>query len=97
MHKEKKEREEKRGENLIKLRRIIHTHTVVSLHIVDIAWVGHLLCVYSKWLADSGLNPNDSTIQHVLQVHKPPSHIPQVIKGVVTGWRVPGPNTHMKT
>lgn len=61
------------------------------IHVIHIAWVGHLLHVNSCLLLRACLNPDDGLLYHILQVDKASPNIAHVLKGVSTGTRVPVP------
>lgn len=61
----------------------------IHLHIINVAGVGHLLNVDSCLLLGAGDSSDNSLFDYILQVGKPTPDIPQVLKGVCPGTRVP--------
>lgn len=62
-----------------------------NVHIVDIAWVRHLLDVDSSLLFSSCYSSDDALFYNILEVGETAPNVPQVLKWVSSGARVPVP------
>lgn len=60
-----------------------------NIHVIDIAWIRHLLDVDSSLLFSSCYCSDDALLYNILKVRETAPNVPHVLKWVSSGARVP--------